>query len=355
MENLNPVQNQINQSSDLLKSDWQKKAQHAALWNDNNLPTARYDMSDLPEFVEEEKQLETSNLRNIFKVKHELDKSTIDARFVPKRQYWVTSGSSLLQFSQNYLSTNWYNGGVGNLNLQSVQNFTANYKKNKVSFNNFIEWKLSLYTNPNDTVRGIRFGEDLVRYYGDFGVAANAHWSYSTNLEIKTRLFTTYNENSNEPIASLFSPLNINMGILGMKYQFEQKDKADKYKKTTVSADISPLAVQYTYVSDENMVTRYGIEEGEHYLVNFGSSLNAKVVIGINRQLTFSSRLKYFTNYGQILLESENELNMTLNRFLSARFYLYGRFDDAPGIANDPDWHYLQLNEVFSFGFNYKF
>ncbi|GHT41978.1 hypothetical protein AGMMS49965_12650 [Bacteroidia bacterium] len=339
----------------LQRSDWQKKAQHAALWT-NNLAAARYDMSDLPGYVEEEKPLEASPLRNIFTVEHELDKHTVDAHFVPKRRYWVTSGSSMLQFSQNYLSTNWYNGGVGNLNMQSVQNFTANYKKNKLSLNNFIEWKLSLYTNPNDTVHGTRFGEDLVRYYGDFGLAASSHWSYSTNLEIKTRLFRAYNENSSVWTGSLFSPLNINMGILGMKYYYEKKYPKDKYKKTTVSADISPLAVQYTYVADDEVdPARYGIEQGEHYLVNFGSSLNANVVINFNRQITFTSRLKYFTNYGQVLVESENTLNMSLNRFLSTRFHLYVRFDDSPGRPRDPDWHYLQVNEICSFGFNYKF
>ncbi|GHT01847.1 hypothetical protein AGMMS49525_03790 [Bacteroidia bacterium] len=337
-------------------TEWRKRAQHAALWC-NNLPAAHYVMSDLPD-VEEDRLLSAPSLRDIFSVDYERTKRTFDnsAKFVPHRLYWTKNGSSLLQFSQNYISENWYNGGVGNLNMQSVQTYTANYKKGKIQFNNFLEWKLSLYTNPNDTLRNTRLGEDLVRYYGDFGLKANNHWLYSMNLEIKTRLFRAYKENSNERIGSIFSPLNINMGVLGMKYQFENKSKTDKYKKTTISADISPLAVQYTWVADKLVdPTRYGIEENEHYLIVLGSSLNAKAVIQFNWQITFSSRLKYFSNFEQILVESENELNMALSRFLSTRIYLYGRFDDSNGVKRDPDLDYIQLNEIFSFGFNYKF
>ncbi|MDR0833153.1 MAG: DUF3078 domain-containing protein [Candidatus Symbiothrix sp.] len=346
--------NQINYSSNYVQQ-LRQQVQHAALWK-NNQPAARYVLSDLLG-VEDERLVPKTSLRDIFTVEYELEKSDFDssAKFVPKRRYWTKTGSSLLQFSQNYISENWYNGGVGNLNMQSVQNYTANYKKDKIQFNNFIEWKLSLFTNPNDTLRNTRFGEDLLRYYGDLGLTAGKNWSYSMNLELKTRLFRSYKENSGERIGSLFSPLNINMGVLGMKYQLETKSKTDKYKKTTISADISPLAVQYTWVSDKLVdPKRYGVKEGEHYLIVFGSSLNAKAVIQFNRQITFSSRLKYFTNYEKILVESENEFNMALSRFLSTRLYLYGRFDDSKGVKRDPDLRYIQLNEVFSFGFNYK-
>jgi hypothetical protein len=231
-----------------------------------------------------------------------------------------------------------------------------NYKKNKVQFNNFIEWKLSFYTNPNDTLRNFRLGEDLIRTYSDFGLKAfNDRWSYSTNLEIKTKLMRNYQENSTEYVSSFFSPLQINMGILGMKYQIEKTSKKDKYKKYSFSADLSPLSVQYTWVADHNVDPgRYGIKKGERYLLDKGSTLNAKLIRNFNRQVTFTSRLKYFTNYEKVIVESENELNLSLNRFFSTRIYLYARFDDAKGIKRDNTFGYLQFNELLSFGFNYK-
>ncbi|GAP72069.1 hypothetical protein SAMD00024442_23_27 [Candidatus Symbiothrix dinenymphae] len=333
-----------------------KRARHAALWR-NNLPAARYVASDIAGKPEKEVPLAPEVLHDVFEVHYELnadlDKTT---KYVPERQYWFPSGSSFLQFSQNRLSDNWYTGGYDHLNLQSIQNYTINYRSDKMQFNNFIEWKLSLYTNPKDTVRGTRLGENLIRYYGDFGLRASAHWSYSTNVEIKTQVFRSYNENSNDVIGAIFSPLNVNMGILGMKYHFERQSKKDKHRKTVVDADISPLAAQYTYVEDESVnPTRYGVVEGFHDLLNYGSSVNATTVITFNSQISFTSRLRYFTDYEHVLLESENALNLTISRLLSARFYLYARFDDTPGIKNDSDLGFWQLTEVFSFGFNYKF
>jgi hypothetical protein len=324
----------------------------------NNIQKIKYTKSNFPKEVEQVKEIKPNIFKNLFTIEAEVEKSPISKsdRFVPKRKYWIRYGNSLLQFSQNYISKNWYNGGIGNLNLLSVQNYTVNYKKDKLQFNNFIEWKLSFYTNSNDTLRYFRMGDDLLRTYSDVGFKAfNDQWFYSSNMEIKTQLLRNYKENSNEYISSIFSPLQINLGILGMKYSKEKTSSQDRYKKHNISIDISPLSLQYTWVASKNIdIKRYGIEEGKNSLLDLGATLNAKVIIYFNRQMMFSSRLKYFTNYKKVIFESENELNISLNRFFSTRFYLYGRFDDSSQATKTPALGYGQLNELFSFGFNYK-
>ena len=325
----------------------------------NHIELVKYVKNDLPKAVEKTEVVKPNIFQQLFEVGYipGLDNGDKIETYKPQRIYWTKNGSSLLQFQQNYISDNWYTGGIGNLNLLSVQNFTFNYKKNSIQFNNFVEWKLSFYTNPNDTVRNFRIGEDLVRSYSDFGIRAfNNKWSYSTNLEIKTPLFRNYRENSKEDvISSILSPVIINMGILGMKYQLNKTYENNKYRRLNLSADISPLSVQYTYVANEKVdPRRFGIKEGEKYLLDLGSTINSKITINFNRQVSFSSRLKIFTNYEKTIVESENELNMALSRFFSTRFYLYSRFDDSPGLTRDPKMGYLQTNELFSFGFNYK-
>jgi hypothetical protein len=324
----------------------------------NNIRLVKYSLVDFPDEVEKLEEIKPNIFQSLFSVEAEIGSNDIDksARFIPKRKYWVMNGSSLMQFSQNHISKNWFNGGIGNLNFTNVQSFTANYKKKNVQFNNFIEWKLSFYTNPKDTLRTFRLGEDQIRTYSDFGLKAfNDKWSYSTNLEIKTKLMRNYKENSTDYLSSFLSPLQINLGILGMKYQQKKTSKQNKYKTHDVSIDFSPLSVQYAWVADKNVdPTRYGIKEGDKFLLDLGSTLNAKVIINFNRQVTFTSRFKYFTNYEKSIFESENELNMSLNRFFSTRIYLYGRFDDSKGVKKDRDLGYVQFNELLSFGFNYK-
>jgi hypothetical protein len=324
----------------------------------NNILSVKYSLKNFPEKVEKVEEIKPNIFQNLFTVDPEVEKDNIDksARFIPKRKYWVMGGNSLLQFSQNHFSDNWYKGGADNLNFLSVQSYSANYKKDKLQFNNLIEWKLSFYTNSNDTLRNFRLVEDLIRTYSDVGFRAfNDKWSYSSNLEIKTQLFKNYTENTRDYISAIFSPIQVNLGILGMKYQIEKVSKKDKYKKFNLSADLSPLSVQYTWVADKKIdVKRYGIEEGKHHLLDIGSKLSSKVVVNFNRQVTLTSRFNYFTNYKKVIVESENELNISLNRFFSTRFYLYGRFDDSKGLKKNDSLGYFQLNELFSFGFNYK-
>ncbi|MDR0864288.1 MAG: DUF3078 domain-containing protein [Candidatus Symbiothrix sp.] len=341
---------------DPIVDSFRKKARRNYL--STHIQSVKYTLSDFPEEVEKVKGIQPNIFRSLFAVEPEVEKDDIDpsARFIPKRKYWVRGGSSLLQFSQNHISDNWYKGGVGNLNLLSVQSYSANYKKDKLQFNNLIEWKLSFFTNPNDTLRSFRLVEDLIRTYSDVGFRAfNDKWSYSSNLEVKTQLFKNYTENTNNYISALFSPIQVNLGILGMKYQIEKVSKKDKYKKFNLSLDLSPLSLQYTWLEDKKIdVKRYAIEDGKHHLLDIGSTLNGKLIVNFNRQVTLTSRLKYFTNYEKVIVESENELNISLNRFFSTRFYLYGRFDDSKGLKKDKTLGYVQLNELFSFGFNYK-
>ncbi|WP_352422959.1 DUF3078 domain-containing protein, partial [Proteiniphilum sp.] len=104
------------------------------------------------------------------------------------RKYWVRSGEHSFQFGQNYFSDNWHKGGVNNLNFNSLHILKANYQKKRVKFNNTLEWRLSVFNSPDDSLRKHRIGNDLIRYYGDFGIDAfGKGWSYSTNLEAKSQ------------------------------------------------------------------------------------------------------------------------------------------------------------------------
>jgi hypothetical protein len=242
------------------------------------------------------------------------------------------------------------------VNLSSNHSVSINYKKGKIQNNNLIEWKLSLYTNPNDTLRKTKIGTDLFRTYSDIGFKAfGDKWYYSANLELKTQLFDNYIENSNTKSAAFLSPFFLNMGILGMKYQLNKQDKKDKYKSIEFSADISPLSIKYIYVHNPGSVDpkRYGVPEGQNDFLTFGWLINSTLKINFNRAVVFKSRLKCFIDYKKFEFESENELNMAINRYFSTRIYLYARYDDSKGITKDPKWGYWQINEVVTFGLNY--
>ena len=269
------------------------------------------------------------------------------------RVYWIKTGENSLQFSQNYYSPNWHRGGTSHLNINSNQVFNVNYEKDKIRFNNRLEWRLSVFSTPDDTLRNYRIGDDMIRYYGDFGLDAfKKLWSYSSNLEVKTQLFNNYDANKTELRSAFLAPLYVNAGI-GMKYNLDKRSKSVRHRRTRLAISISPLSVNYRYIgnSDVNEV-KYGLEEGKSSIFDKGSTLVSNLTYDFSKYISWTSRFKYFTNYSKVEAELENTLNMSLSQFFSTRIYLHLRFDDS--VPSHEDFKYLQINEVISFGLNYK-
>ena len=276
-------------------------------------------------------------------------------RFVPKRRYWIYTGNHKIQLAQNYISDNWYKGGVKYLNLLNRHDISFNYARDKYQINNLVEWRLNLYTNPNDSLRIHRIGEDLIRTQSNFGIQAfNNKWFYSSSIEIKTQLFKNFKENSEQAISSAFSPLYINLGLLGMRYQLDKTFPKVRGKKLSFNSEISPISIEYIAVLNENIDSkRFGIKEGKRHLTNYGSTVRANLKFDIARNVNYISRIYYFTNYEKVTAEWENTFNFPINRFFSTSIYLFLRFDDNPQLKRDKTFGYFQVNELLSFGFNY--
>ncbi len=318
----------------------------------------KYTKDDFPEEIEKTEEMKVDVFQNMFKVDNSPDFSQVDKidRFIPKRKYWVPAATTLIQFSQSYISENWYKGGVGNLSLLSRQHAETKYEKNKILFNTTLDWNLSFYTVPKekDSLRTVRIGEDLIRSYSSFSIKAFNKWYYSSTLEMKTQFFNNYKENTTTLVSTFMSPLNINMGILGMTYQYNKSYKDNKYKSLSLTLNVSPFSARYIYVGNDKVdPTRHGIPKGESRLFDFGSKIDGRLIINFSKNVNLNSRFYYYTNYENVVIESENTLNMPLNRFFSTRIYLYARFDDTKGLPKDPKLGRLQINELLSFGFNY--
>src|SRR5690554_3623755 len=269
------------------------------------------------------------------------------------RRYWVRSGEHSFQFAQNYFSDNWHKGGTNNLNFNSYHALRANYQKDKVKFNNTLEWRLQVFNAPDDTVRRYRIGNDLIRYYGDFGVDAFLKgWSYSMNLEAKSQLFNGYPVNSNDLRSAFLSPLYTNVGV-GLKYNLDKRSEKVRHRRIRWDLSISPISISHRYVWNDSVnVTRYGIPEGENSLLDFGTTITSNITYDITRYITWRSRLYYFTPYDKVVSEFENIFNMALSNAFSTTIYLHVRFDDS--VPADPDFKYWQINQTLSFGLNYK-
>ena len=280
-------------------------------------------------------------------------------KFIPERRYWVSHFESTIQFAQNYISPNWHKGGVSALNLTNRQYFVYNYNKDKVQFTNELEWKTNVYTAPKDTLRDYKIGDDVLRLHSNIGYKAFNRWFYTFDATFQTQLFSNYAENTDNKLASFLSPFSVNLGI-GMKYDLNKTFPNRRHKKVTLSANMAPLSYTFMYSTNENIdLGRHGFKKDEatgkynRQLSQFGSTINATMTFQFNRNVSWYSRFYYFTSYDRMLGEFENRLTMAISRFFSTTISLNLRYDDA--VAKKEDFNsYLQVNELLSFGFNYK-
>lgn len=268
------------------------------------------------------------------------------------RKYWDFGWESNIQFSQNYVSKNWYKGGGSNLNLYNKQLFTYNYNRGKISWINELEWRLSAYTSEADTISKFRVADDLLRLHTNFGIQAYESLFYTLDAETKTSLFTRREENKREVLSALFSPVMLNVG-LGMRYVLDKKYTSTYGRRIRLSANVSPLSYDFrwSYKHKGIDLKRHGFANGKNIYSAFGSNIKIESIFDYSSTISWQSRLNYNTSYKRVEVEWENGLNFAISRFFSTRINVMLRYDDAVPITPENPSP-IQINEILSFGFH---
>ena len=276
----------------------------------------------------------------------EPDRQPIDL-VVFKPNFWNFGGDYYLQFMQNYLSGNWYQGGESNYSMMGSVTLSANYNnKQKVKWDNTLEMKYGLQTTRSDTVHKTRTSEDLLRYTGKLGLQATKKWYYTFQLIAQTQWARHYSTNSSKVQSDFFSPFNLNLSV-GMDYNVSWFKN-----RLTGSFHLAPLAYNFKYSGRLALSKRNGIDEGKHSLNDFGSQTTIRLNWKISDNISWATRLYWYTTYERTEAEWENTFSFQFNRYLATKIYLYPRFDD--GRSKDDKMGYWMFKEFVSIGFSYS-
>ena len=319
-----------------------------------------------PEVVVESKLAESA-----VDVDLEADVPDTIAPVAKKPNFWKFKGSASLQFTQSYFSDNWYQGGENNYAGIGMLTLEANYdNQQKVQWDNKLEAQLGFQTASSDTKHKVRVTSNLLRLTSKLGYKAAKNWFYTGQLMTYTQLAPYYEKNTDTWKARFGTPWYLTLSV-GMDYKYKSKNG-----KVELSVYLSPVAYYMTYVERLNAILddgtfkyryygdMYGVKKENngiyrpHSFHKFGPNFTVNSKIQIVKNVTWTSRLYWFSNFHMTLVEWENTLDFTINKYLSAKFYAYPRFDDSSieyKNKHNNRGKYLMFKEWLSLGLSYNF
>lgn len=277
---------------------------------------------------------------------------TIEAPEVKKR-HWIRTFDAALQFSQAYVSPNWYQGGNNNLNTLATLYYNVKLNQEyhpNLLFETTAQYKLGMNSAPDDSIHNYSISEDLLQVTSTFGLKAAKRWYYSLTGNFKTQVLNSYESNTRNLRAAFMSSSELTVG-LGMTYNY-----ANAKKTVTFDASIAPLSYNMKTCLNERIdPSLYGINDGKRVKHQFGSSAELKFFWKIAHNISYNTRIFTFTNYESIQADWENRITFDVNKFLSTQFYCHVRYDSSTPPCDDAKWKKLQVKEILSIGFSYKF
>lgn len=293
-----------------------------------------------------------SYIRNLNLPEVTLDNSIIP-EFEQKRIHWLHNFSTGLQFSQAYVSKNWYQGG--NDYLAVLYNFywdvqlNQTYHPNQI-FQSTVNYKFAANSIEKNAVgRNYSISEDNFQYNVKYGFKALRKWFYTVTGQFKTQFFTNYKNNSDIRSASFLSPADLNIG-LGMTYNY-----VNPKKTFNMTASIAPISYNLKVCIDKKMdPTPFNIKPGHTTNSEIGSSGEMNMTWQASSNISMRTRLFAFTDYSYFQGNIETTWDFAITKFLSTQIYANLRYDSSSDF-NASKWHHWMLKEILSFGLSYSF
>lgn len=245
--------------------------------------------------------------------------------------YWTSKYESSISFSQTTFSQ-WVAGGENNVSANAFLNIFKDFKKDKISWNNYLGLAYGL---SNQKSIGLRKIEDKINFLTKGGLYAWRNWDYTGLFEFKSQFDKGYAyPNKTDYISKFFAPAYFQASI-GLNY------KPTNY----FSLFISPIGTRLTVVNDTSLTNRpqgaYGIYGDNTTLWQVGWSVNALLKKEVLKNVSLLSKLDLFADYKKDPLSPymswENNILMKVNKFISVSI--------STGLISDPLSTFIEKDE----------
>lgn len=255
-----------------------------------------------------------------------------------------------LNFNQASFSSNWKGGGINSVGLNGLLNYKANYRKDKISWDNEVDFLYGFIRNEG---QGFRKTVDRLFLDTKVGYSVSEKWDIFTSLNLLSQFAPGYqfnDDNTRALISDFFAPAFIT-SAWGAEYH------PSKFFRMR----LSPFAPRVTIVRDNNgrfdavsTTSPYGVEVGDDIRFEW---LAFQLLADFNKDIFQNINLKWrymmFANYETLSARNiDHRLDLTLaakvGRFFNVNFGVIALYDSDQTEG-------LQLNQLFNIGFLYSF
>ncbi len=265
--------------------------------------------------------------------------------------FFKFSGSTSMQFTQNYATDHWFQGVDNHISGTGVVSLVLKYNNmRKITWNNNLDARLGFRTNKNDTARVFIPNTNMLTFTTDVGYSIVKTLRYTMQVRMSSPIVRAFAANTTTVTTDVLCPLDVFIGP-GIGYSFAWGKK----KRFSGSVNVQPLAYQLRYVNRPSLVTRYSVEQGHHSYHKFGPSATLQTTWKILNQLTWVSKIFWASNLHYTNIQWENTFSFSFNKYLNANLYIYPKLDDSNKNYKNENGKYLMMKESMSIGLNYSF
>lgn len=282
--------------------------------------------------------------------------------------YWEKTNTVGLDINQ-IAFVNWSVGGNNSISGLAKGNFIRKYSKGNVNWMNELILRYGLNSQEGQEVRKT---DDKIELNSTFGYRRDtvSNWYYSAKFNFATQFANGYSyPNTTDEISGPFSPAYI---FLGIGSEYIRKDIG-------LTAYFSPLTDKTTLVLNQTLANAgaFGVEkaiyDADGNLVKAGKNSRTELGILVTNQIKrqifknimmdhrLSLYTDYINNFGNIDVNWEFSLDMTVNEYVRANIGVHVIYDDDIKSTEEIDGAVvqggpkMQLKQMLGLGLTYNF
>ena len=246
---------------------------------------------------------------------------------------WIMMGKASLNFSQSSF-TNWSEGGENSITAIGRYNMTANYKKGKQNFTNWLDMALGYSVigkaDPMKT-------DDKIEYIPGYAYQLSKNWYFSVMGKFRTQFAKGYDYavDSSTCISKFMAPGYVDIGP-GFKYK----------PNDWFMLNLSPTTAAWLIVADQRLADlgSFGldpavtdtagniIQHADKSKFMFGAKLIATLSKEVAKNITLGTKLELFSDYldnpQNINVDWQVLVGLKVNKWLSVDLSTELRYDD---------------------------